>query len=189
MTSHETFMVSQITATPWFVQKLVQANCKESAKASYHWPLCEGICQYPLDSSHQLPVLWKTFTGYDVIMQCVLMCENACLYSFYWGENFKHVIVSQFYIFFFPASAFIREAVGQHHWENGHGWVRWTHGIVNPFDTGDGIFEWLIFPTWRWLTLYILRPFHGSVTICIISVYWINSLWPYHDNLGQYWLR
>ena len=61
-------MASQITSVSIFSQLFVYVQIKENIKARRHWPLCEGIHRWPVDSPHKGPVTRKMFPFDDVIM-------------------------------------------------------------------------------------------------------------------------
>ena len=51
-----------------FAQTFVQTQFIENIKAPRHWPFCEGIHRWLVDSPHKWPVTRKMFTFDEIIM-------------------------------------------------------------------------------------------------------------------------
>ena len=65
------FVAFQITPTRLFVQQPALANDTENTKGREDWPFVRVIHRWPMDSTHEGPVMRKACQRHDVIMDVI----------------------------------------------------------------------------------------------------------------------
>ena len=58
---------------------------KENIQIPHYWPFVRGIHQWPVDSPHKGPAMWKTFPCNDMIMVAVYQCWHGSGYE--WSND------------------------------------------------------------------------------------------------------
>ena len=79
--------VSNYRCLDCFIQPFVQAQIKENIKAPRHWSFVRGIDQWPVETPHKGPVMWKMFPFDDVIVYCRITIIWATEINSFWPTD------------------------------------------------------------------------------------------------------